>query len=81
MHGCITNEAKDETGKMFLRRELDVFALTEIKMKGRDVKIFGEVELSLLKIFFILHFSIFSHLCLPSLSLFHFIFAVPVRKC
>ena len=35
VRGCRTNEVKGEIGKMFLRRRLDVCALSETKLKGR----------------------------------------------
>ena len=36
MRGCRTNEVKKgEIGKMFLRRRLDVCALSETKLKGK----------------------------------------------
>ena len=44
MRGCSTNEAKKgEIGKMFLRRRLDVCALSETKLKGKGEVMFGEV--------------------------------------
>ena len=44
MPGCSTNEVKKgEIGKMFLRRRLDVCALSETKLQGRDEVMFGEV--------------------------------------
>ena len=41
---CSTNEVKKgEIGKMFLRRRLDVCALSETKLKGKGEVMFGEV--------------------------------------
>ena len=43
-HGSITNvKKKDEISKMFLRRKLDVCALSEINLKGKGEVVFGEV--------------------------------------
>ena len=42
--GCRTNEAKKgEIGNMFLRRRLDVCALSETKLKRKGDLMFGEV--------------------------------------
>ena len=44
MRGCSTIEAKKgEIGKMFLRRRFDVCSLSETKLKGKRVVMFGEV--------------------------------------
>ena len=44
VRGCSTNEVKKgEIGKMFLRRRLDVCALSEIKRKGKSEVMFGEM--------------------------------------
>ena len=44
VRGCNTNEVKKgETGKRFLRRRLDVCALSETKLKWRGEVMFGEV--------------------------------------
>ena len=44
VRGCSTSEVKKgEIGKMFLRRRLDVCALSETKLKERGEVMFGEV--------------------------------------
>ena len=44
VRGCSKNEVKKgEIGKMFLRRRLDVCALSKTKLKGRGEVMFGEV--------------------------------------
>ena len=44
MRGCSTREAKRrEIGKIFVRRKLDVLALSETKLKGRGECDFGAV--------------------------------------
>lgn len=44
VRGCSTSEGKrSEIGRMFLRRKLDVCALSETKMSGRGERMFGEV--------------------------------------
>ena len=44
MRGCSTNEIKKgKIGKMFLRRRLDVCALSETKLNARGEVMFGEV--------------------------------------
>ena len=44
MRGCSTNEVKkSEIDKMCLRREFDVCALRETKLKGKGEVMFGEV--------------------------------------
>ena len=44
MRGCGTDESKrEEIGSMFMRRKIDVLALSEIKMKGKGNCEFGNV--------------------------------------
>ena len=44
VRGCSTHEVKKgEIGEMFLRRRLDVYALSEIKLKEKYEVMFGEV--------------------------------------
>jgi len=44
VRGCSTHEAKrEEIGRMFVRRKLDVLALSETKMKGKCESEFGSV--------------------------------------
>ena len=46
MRGCSTNEVKKgEIGNMFLRRRLDVCALSKTKLKGKK----GKVKLCLVR--------------------------------
>ena len=45
MRGCSTNEDKRcEIGSVFEERKLDVLALSETKMKGKDESVFGAVK-------------------------------------
>ena len=45
VRGCSTSEAKrEEIGRMFVRRKLDVLALSETKMKGKGEIEFGSVS-------------------------------------
>ena len=44
VRGCSTNEVKkSEIGKRFLRWRLDMWALSQTKLKGRGEVMFGEV--------------------------------------